>query len=187
MGRASKVSSAAAKAQKAKSSAPAIPVLAQTPSRLSNVAAAYGWPVLYAIVACLIMGVGLPALAEMTPPGVDAQEVAKLAVDKAVAGKHGCGVDVCKGMGCPAGWTTGRNQNDPCKCACIRVQQNTPWDEEQKQKEQAKRARMEGAASSHDGDRDATKAGGSAEQQANGASAESIGTGAGVRTADAAA
>ena len=73
----------------------------------------------------------LPALAEMTPPGIDPKLVAAAALEKAQGAAQGC-TDTCRGMTCPAGWTTGRDKENTCKCICVRVDPSklTPWDEE---------------------------------------------------------
>ena len=71
----------------------------------------------------------LPALADMTPPGVDPLLVAAVAEEKSRLATHGCD-EACSGMACPAGWTTGRSPDNPCKCICKRLEagKKTDWD-----------------------------------------------------------
>lgn len=81
----------------------------------------------------------LPALADMTPPGVDREEVIKWSNIKpekpspaattkqqqqqasgAPGAKHKC-ENPCLGQSCPDGWETARSTSDECKCICKRV------------------------------------------------------------------
>ena len=80
----------------------------------------------------------LPALADLTPPGVDPKELHAMVKEQTALVKAGC-TTTCEGLGCPSGWTTARAPNDPCKCICARIDPNkkdTPWDKEQQQQKQ---------------------------------------------------
>ena len=117
----------------------------------------------------------LPTRAARTPPGVDPKLVHAYADAQAQAAQGGC-PDACKGMSCPAGWTTGRDKENVCKCICVRLtpESLTPWDEEQKS---AATARAAAAAAARAGQQ---------QQQMHGA--EALGTGgAGGATGNAAA
>lgn len=85
----------------------------------------------------LIFGLILPALADLTPPGVDPKMVAAWAEEQYAGAQAGC-ENACRGMGCPAGWTTARAPDDHCRCICARIDptnRDTPWDAERQQKE----------------------------------------------------
>ena len=71
----------------------------------------------------------LPALAALTPPGIDPKAVIAAADEHARADAAGC-ADACKGMACPAGWKTGRHAQDACRCICVRIESasETAWD-----------------------------------------------------------
>ena len=93
-------------------------------------------PVSYVVGAYMLFAFILPGLAEMTPPGVDPKAVAAAVQVKISLAQRGC-ENACKGMSCPAGWTTGRDKQDVCKCICVRLDpsQTTAWDLERAQKE----------------------------------------------------
>jgi len=76
----------------------------------------------------------LPALAAVTPPGVDLEAVKASAEYHVEVAKAGCG-DPCKAMSCPPGWKTALHAQDPCKCICARVEAATAWDAAQREKE----------------------------------------------------
>jgi hypothetical protein len=94
------------------------------------------WPAFSLITVYLLFVLVLPTLADLTPPGVDAKLVAAAANQEAVGAREGC-ADACKGMGCPTGWTTARSPDDVCKCICARIDPGvaTPWDGQQKTKQ----------------------------------------------------
>ena len=95
-------------------------------------------PALGLFAAYILFAFILPALADMTPPGVDPKLVAVVAEQQAIGVRAGC-EEACKGMGCPAGWMTARSPDDPCKCICARVDPsnaNTAWDEQQRASQQ---------------------------------------------------
>lgn len=115
------------------------PTAASTPIALPESVSKLAWPLFIVVAAVVLLRHILPMLAELTPPGVDLQAVHRLAEQKVLSESHGCkDPNVCKGMGCPSGWTTGLAPNDPCKCICVRLQAITPWDEERKKKEAEK-------------------------------------------------
>jgi len=95
------------------------------------------WPALSVLAVYVLFALVLPALADITPPGVDPKLVAAAAAQEAVGVREGC-ADACKGMGCPTGWTTARSPDDVCKCICARVDPGaaTPWDSQQKAKQE---------------------------------------------------
>lgn len=99
-----------------------------------------GWqtPVFGILGTVLLFWLVLPALADLTPPGVTPKLLAELAEQQTKLAELGC-ADACRGMACPAGWTTGRSQKDLCKCICVRMNpdQPTAWDEQRKQQQQA--------------------------------------------------
>jgi len=93
----------------------------------------HGRTIAYVFIAYFLFQRALPALAALTPPGVDAKDVLAAAEDHARAAAAGC-ADACAGMSCPAGWKTARHAEDPCKCICARVDTSvsTPWDDARK-------------------------------------------------------
>lgn len=122
----------------AASSTPAAIASGDTAARLRP----FAKPAAYIFATYLLFALILPFLANLTPPGVDPKMVALLAEVPAPTGVPAHCEDACKGMGCPAGWTTARAPDNPCKCICARVDprsKGTPWDEEQKQKQQEPR------------------------------------------------
>ena len=80
----------------------------------------HGRSALLLCLTCILFKWALPALAEMTPPGVDPKLVAAAAQEQAQGAAEGC-KDTCRGMACPAGWTTGRDRENACKCICVRA------------------------------------------------------------------
>ena len=79
----------------------------------------------------------LRALAEMTPPGVDRALLRSYAEQSLRSAKLGPECDrACEGLTCPKGWTTGRAQDDQCKCICVREKagEKTQWDLEREAK-----------------------------------------------------
>ena len=129
--------------------APARSVSVATPSQHGKAAASPQLRKRLRPVVQVILGIcltytlfrwALPALADLTPPGVDMEQVRVAIEEEAQAAHSGC-PDACKGMSCPAGWTTGRDANDACKCVCKRInpQKLTAWDAE----------RQDGSASQH--------------------------------------
>ena len=88
----------------------------------------------YVFVVYSIFKWVLPALAAVTPPGVDLEAVKASAEYHVEVAKAGCG-DPCKAMSCPAGWKTALHAQDPCKCICARVEAATAWDAAQRERE----------------------------------------------------
>ena len=83
----------------------------------------------------LLFGLVLPWLANLTPPGVDPKMVAALAAQPQVKPPQGAN-DPCRGMACPAGWTTALSPETAGKCICKRLDptnEDTPWDAQQKE------------------------------------------------------
>lgn len=107
----------------------------------------HGRSCLAVLLAYVTLSHILPYLANLTPPGVDREEVLKDADYRALAVARDCD-DSCKGMSCPHGWVTTLSPDDVCKCICERLEDNKPtlWDEEQAQKKEAARKASEAAA-----------------------------------------
>ena len=93
--------------------------------------AQYGRLCMYSILLYVLLKWVLPALAELTPPGISLEDVKRAADEKLLYESAGC-PDACKGLVCPTGWKTSRKPENPCKCICARKQGHirTPWDEE---------------------------------------------------------
>ena len=113
----------------------------QSHTLLQAVTKRHGYSALQILALFVVFKWFLPWIADMTPPGVDPRRVAAAAHEQAIAATKGC-ADACRGMACPAGWTTGRAPDDPCKCICVRLDpgSSTPWDEERKKAAAAKQA-----------------------------------------------
>jgi hypothetical protein len=120
-----------------KASASRGPNASPAPFAASNalgIALRHGRNLAYVLVVYSTFKWMLPALAAVTPPGVDLEAVKASAEYHVEVAKAGCG-DPCKAMSCPAGWKTALHAQDPCKCICARVEAATAWDAAQREKE----------------------------------------------------
>ena len=120
-----------------KASASRGPIASQAPFAASNalgIALRHGRTFAYVLVVYSTFKWVLPALAAVTPPGVDLEAVKASAEYHVEVAKAGCG-DPCKAMSCPPGWKTALHAQDPCKCICARVEAATAWDAAQREKE----------------------------------------------------
>jgi hypothetical protein len=111
---------------------------ASVPSPPAAPTAAAPYPTLrFAAIPIVLLLVAFTCqfLAELVPNGVTAGSLIVAAEAKAASESHRCHGS-CKGMGCPAGWTTGHSPDDLCKCICVRIDPSatTPWDEERRRK-----------------------------------------------------
>lgn len=126
-----------------------------------------GQLLLWPLCIFLLVRIVLPALADITPPGVSLAAV-RAAAERGAAEKpanawrpsaasgadHAC-QHKCVGLRCPEGWTTApkRDADGACKCICARLEDDTAWDRERRE-QQAKLTRAAGEAEAAKPERD---------------------------------
>ena len=117
------------------------------------------WP----LCLFLLVRFVLPALADITPPGVSLAAVRAAAEAagrsrRTRGGRRRWGADrvpAVRRIACPEGWTTApkRDADGSCKCICARLEDDTAWDRERRE-QQAKLARAAGEAEAAKPERD---------------------------------